>query len=287
MKYVDTEGNALKETDKEEVNQSFIEHTIVVPSIDEAYAFRRDCYDHTILAEIIDKPQFDKIINRASVVMGNCLLEKTKNDTFTHPLRFKIISVTSVVCLLLFVLLFIFSESQSEPLFLFITSVIFLVLGVLLILIESIISYFTPIRHYISLSHIITINMNNYFEKVNQQLNDEDKDLVFEFDPEYRSIRVTVLQQISQSNKRVLETVGEAYDDESANEQKMILRDNNIDESSSSSSSSSYSEDMKESNYDEKDSNMNNKKNAETSQSLHSSEKPDITFDNKKGRKKK
>lgn len=129
--------------------------------------------------------------------------------------------------------------------------------------------------------------MNNYFEKVNQQLNDEDKDLVFEFDPEYRSIRVTVLQQISQSNKRVLETVGEAYDDESANEQKMILRDNNIDESSSSSSSSSYSEDMKESNYDEKDSNINNKKNAETSQSLHSSEKPDVTFDNKKSRKKK
>ena len=167
---------------------------ITIPSIPDTYTFSRKCYDIDLLSNIILKSEFDKIINKASFVFGDCLSEKRKNDKFEEPFSVKIIRPLSLLFIVLFALIFYVTQNSSGNYATFFVSILFSIGGIGLTIYMSLRNFCRKNRKYYTLQEIIEKNMIEYFKKVNKKLSEEKRNIFFEFSPDDQSIICNVLQ---------------------------------------------------------------------------------------------
>ena len=165
-----------------------------IPSIPDTYTFSRKCYDEDMLSSIISKADFDKIINKASFVFGDCLAQKKQNDKFEEAFSVKITRPVSLFFIVLFVLFFYLTQNYFENLITFLISILFLLGGIGLTIYEGLRSFCKKNRKYYTLQEIIAKNMIEYFDEINQKLSEDKKNLFFEFLPDDQNIICNIIQ---------------------------------------------------------------------------------------------
>lgn len=164
--------------------------SIYIDSNKGTYTFKRNTYDHLLLEKIIFKHEYNSIINRASIIMGDSLLKKKQYDSFTIPLKTKILYSICIVCLVLYVGFFYAAErSVDNNVVYFILSSLFISTGVIITIYQSYSSFFMKDRTYLTINEIIQIDLKKYFEEVNLKYYNK---LFFIFDPDERSIECKV-----------------------------------------------------------------------------------------------
>ena len=244
---------------------------ITIPSIPETYTFSRKCYDIDILSNVMPKSEFDKIINKASFVFGDCLSQKRQNDKFEEAFSVKITRPLSLFFILLFVIFFCITQSSNKNYVTFAISILFLLGGIGLTIYEGIRSFCRKNRKYYTLQEIILKNMTEYFEKVNQKLAEEKKNLLFEFLPDDQNILCNVFQENN--------AINDNYKNNNENLNKISF---NNSSSFSNKSKSSISEENNETN----NLNLLKLKNNDSSSS-HESKKEELVSESNKSQKKK
>lgn len=195
---------------------------LVIPSIPDTYTFSRKCYDHDILSNIITKSEFDKIINKASLVYGDCLFQKKKNDKFEESFSVKITRPLSLFLIFLFVVFFYITQQSVGNMITFIISILFLFGGIGLTIYEGLKSFCRKNRKYYTLQEIIEKNLAEYFEIVNKNLVEDQKQLYFEFIPDSQNIECNLFVdniKVKNDSSQILNKV---------EEEKMVSNNNSF-----------------------------------------------------------
>ena len=164
---------------------------ITIPSIPQAYYFDSGTYSVRILQDYITKKDYDNIINKASRIFGDCLLDKKANDKFFIPLRTKVLSGISCLCLVLYVLFFYLCQKDNDDngIIYFTFSLISIGLGVGIVLFQSYSNFFRKPRTHVTLGDIMKKKLEKYFSEVNQALSVKGiNNIVFSYNSTDRSI---------------------------------------------------------------------------------------------------
>lgn len=164
--------------------------SIYIESNKGTYTFKRNTYDLSLLENIISKTEYNSIISKASIIMGDSLLKKKQFDSFTIPLKTKIFCLISCVCLVLYAVFYYAAErSEDNNIIYLVFSTLFISAGIIITLYQSYSSFFRKDRIYITLNEIIHNDLRKYFDDVNIRYNDK---LFFIFDQDERSIECKV-----------------------------------------------------------------------------------------------
>jgi hypothetical protein len=172
------------------------DESIIIPSIPNAYCFKRNCYSYDILGSRLSKEEFDTIINKASIILGNTLLKKRSNDSFKIPLHTKVLILISIICLVLYVIFFFACEAAEKGgTVLFVFSLIFIIGSMGITLYQSYSNFFRPTRQYKTVSELIKEDITEYLNEVNAKLDGKDNNYItFKLHENDRSIECIVLQ---------------------------------------------------------------------------------------------
>lgn len=169
-----------------------------IPSIENAYVFRRDIFPKHILQDKIKREDFDQIIYRAGIIFGDSLLVKRENDLFL-PSKFQ--NAVFWYCLLSVVLFIIFFytslsvDTYSTCLTLYIFSLFFIGSCAVIISIRSFYSLLKKNRKYVSLNDIMEEGLKKYFSEINQKY--QQKGIRFKYCQHKRRIVVKVLSSLT------------------------------------------------------------------------------------------
>lgn len=174
--------------------------TLEIPSIPETYTFSRKCYDPDILSKVLSKSEFDKIINKASIIYGDCLLKKKKADKFEAEPSLKVTRPLSLIFLILFVIMFYIGQSSYGNLVIFIISLVCILGSIGVTIFEGLKSYCRKNRKYSTLQEIIEKDLLDYCDEVNQKLLQDGKAILFTFNSNNQSLMCKVSNENEDEN---------------------------------------------------------------------------------------
>ena len=145
---------------------------IIINSFPEAYAFDRNCYSPRILSDIMTKNEFYDIIFQANKVLGESLNIKNKSDIFVKPKRFYPIKLFCLACLIFYIIFCYIAKgvSESKGIAVMVFALIFAASALIIIVYQSVSSFFAKTREYRPLDDIIKSELDKYLNQVNTTL---------------------------------------------------------------------------------------------------------------------
>ena len=177
-------------------------YILKIPSLKDRYSFKRKTYDAKLLSNIIENKEYENIILNASKKNGETLVMKKKNNSFIYENFLMLISLIGLVLFVIFAYTF---ESHKKSKFLFIITAIIIISEIIITLYLCIFNF---CRKDLPLDDMIEKNLNNYFEKINQQLNlQKNGKIKFVYDKENKSIKCLIKKnnkkEVNFSDKKI------------------------------------------------------------------------------------
>jgi hypothetical protein len=128
----------------------------------------KSTYKENILSGIIEKVEFDAVLDNASKILGKALEKKRKNDDIKLPRYIIVLSSISIICSVLYIILISLAiQSEDNSTTLVIISVIFLIVAVFIAFVLSIYNFCRKHRKYKTMEVFIQDDLDLYFGQMN------------------------------------------------------------------------------------------------------------------------
>jgi hypothetical protein len=175
------------ESRKEEENNLYTPHKVIIPSKEQTYSFEKNTYRENYLDHLISKTDYDVVIEGASKIMGRAWGKKKVSDQIKLPRAVISLAVLALILALIYMILLyisIFDDTSS----LFTISIICVSLSSIISAGLTVYNFSKDIGKFRPLDQIISDDLNEYFSLINKKF----PNLFFEYIRTKRWIEINI-----------------------------------------------------------------------------------------------
>jgi hypothetical protein len=172
-------------------------YTLTIPS--ENYHFSKKSYN-PILNNYINKEDFEQMLFNIHKTITSTMIARKKEENTHIPMKIVLLGLISIILTILFI---INACVNSEGI---VISVILLSLIVTILFGLSFYVYFSPLKQFVTLNDLITIDIRKIIDKVNIKYRSR---LIFEYNSIDKNIRINIVDK----NYNELEKITEVNHD--------------------------------------------------------------------------
>ena len=139
--------------------------------------FEKGTYNKLLLSRYLSEEEYENIIYQSGKLIGNCLINKKKNDTIETPRLLIFLLILSVLLMIGYFIALVKSFNSKEEFEAgnalnegsFAIAIILVVSSIAVMIFISIFNYLRPIRKFRNLGSFIKEDIGKYLEEVNKK----------------------------------------------------------------------------------------------------------------------
>jgi hypothetical protein len=159
-------------------------YTLIIPS--ENYHFSKKLYN-PILSNYLKKEEFENIIYEIHKTVSSLMIKKKKKDRKHIPVKIYLIGSISIILTILFIInAGMYGEDGIA------VSILLLSLIVLILLGLTFYVYFSPLKKFVTLNDLITVEIRKFMDELNVSYRNR---LVFEFNSFEKNISISIIDK--------------------------------------------------------------------------------------------